>query len=144
MPAIDYYEAHGAGSSWPASQVKAGAGPYDLPPAAPASPSHLTPELAAKVDGYRADAYAGPICPACRAQGARELYGGRCRHRPTLADKARQEAWERHAYATRLVQELAAGYLGTGSARVVPYDQAAQEDSHGGRPTPVDRVNFLP
>jgi hypothetical protein len=140
VPPISYDEAHsGYNKPMGAAPAVGGPGPYDLLPAQPASPSHLSPELAAKVNSYQLDHYAGPVCDACLAQGARELYGGRCRHRPPAAERARQAQWDRKAAAVRFVQAQAAGLL----ADVVPVYGAHERDP-AGRPPVVDRVSFLP
>jgi hypothetical protein len=101
------------------------ASPYELPPAQPAG---LTPELEAAVRDHQLSHYADPICPRCRMEAKDgNARGGRCPHRPGPAALAEQRRWQRHADATRLAQDLAAGRIGN-PARVVTVGQALAED----------------
>jgi hypothetical protein len=102
------------------------ASPYAPPPAAPVG---LPPHLEAAVRDHQASHYADPICPRCRIErkdgGA---VNGRCPHRPGPAALAEQRRWQRHADATRLVQQLAAGHLGN-PVPVVDHRVAARRDA---------------
>jgi hypothetical protein len=100
------------------------------PYAAPAAPVGLPPHLEAAVRDYQASHYADPICPRCALESkSGNAVNGRCPHRPGPAALAHQRQDERTAEETQLLQDAKARRLGTGSVRVVPFNQALQEDS---------------
>jgi hypothetical protein len=111
----------------PQPPVETKAAPYELPPAQPAG---LPPELQAQVDDLarsRARGWQEPCCRAAEAAG--QSWAGLCvKHKGTPTQRAQDRQWRRHAAATQLAQQLAAGQLGN-PVRVVPVGQAIREDS---------------
>jgi len=102
-------------------------------PAAAGSGSHLTPELQAKLAQFEAATIGDqrePVCPTCRSAFApgHGTVNGYCAHRFPPGLKAVMLAEARQREATRLEQQAKAGMLGD-PVRVVPIDQAIQEDS---------------
>jgi hypothetical protein len=111
----------------PSVEVKAG-GPYSLPAAQPAGPSHLTPYLEGQLANYRQD-HARGQCPQHKSAAPDETWDGDCAcNRGTPAARAEQRRWQQRTRLTTLLQQARAGQLGN-PVRVVTVGQATQEDA---------------
>jgi hypothetical protein len=136
MPPISWAEAHAAVNPQAAGSTTP-TGVYSPPPQV-----GLPPELEARRAAHWAAH--GPDPGPCRHPMANpaEVWDGKCaKHRGTRAEQAEQRRWESKAAATVLAQTLGRT---SDHVRVVPYDQAAQEDSRLGPAPVVDRVYFVP